>query len=374
MSRIKVLQLHPDYNIRKLDVSDLGEQLFKALPKEKFETVTGFLSGSPCEGQPESCAEHSVYFNFTSSQLKGLRLKVMWELYKFLKKEKFDVVICNRYKPVNILLTLSRFVDVPKCIAIVHGFGDYDRAYRKHHLARNIKKNWMFVGVSKAVQDYLIGLDSGLTEKNTCYITNAIDLDLARKVMLDKENARAELGLDKDALLIGAMGRLIPLKAHDCLIRAFSEIAQDFPAAQLVILGEGRERENLEKLIVQLNLDKRVHLIGFKEDGLKYLKAFDIWTMPSLREGLGLALLEGMCAGLPVIASSVPAMLPLVRGAGGIDVTPGSVEALSEALRTYLGASYSEREAIGKRVMDYVFENHGLDEFKSKYVELLSEG
>ena len=161
MAKLKVLQLHPDYNIRALDVSDLGEQLFKALPKDKYETVTGFLSGNPSLGQPESCADRSVYFNFTSSQLKGLRLRVMWDIYRFLKKEKFDIVICNRYKPVNILLSVSRFFAIPKCIAIVHGFGDYDRSYRKRHLARNIKANWTFVGVSKAVQDYLIELKCG---------------------------------------------------------------------------------------------------------------------------------------------------------------------------------------------------------------------
>ena len=87
--------------------------------------------------QPVSCADTSVYFNFKAGEMKGLRLKVLWKLYRFLKEKQFDVVICNRYKPVNMLLTLNKWLDIPLCIAVVHGFGDYDRAYRKKHLARN---------------------------------------------------------------------------------------------------------------------------------------------------------------------------------------------------------------------------------------------
>lgn len=372
MKKIKVLQLHPDYNIRKTDISDLGEQVFKSLPADRFETVTAFFSGRPNERQPESIANRSVYFQFSSSQLKGLRIRAMWRVYRFLKKERFDVVICNRYKPVNMILTLSRFVKIPKCIAIVHGFGDYDRLYRKKHLARNISKRWTFVGVSEAVRSYLISLNSGLTADNTAYITNAIDLDAARTLMLGKAEARDALGLPADAVLIGAMGRLVPLKAHDCLIRAFAKVAHEFPAAQLVILGEGRERVALEQLAAQLNLANRIHLLGFKEDALQYLKAFDIWTMPSLREGLGLALLEGMCAGLPVIASSVPAMLPLVQGAKGIAVAPGSVEELSAALREYLAKTEEERHQAGATVLGYVLDHHGVDEFRAKYYRLIS--
>lgn len=372
MKKIKVLQLHPDYNIRKLDISDLGEQIFKSLPDEKFETVTAFLSGCPKGGQPESVADRSVYFCFDSSQLKGLRVRAMWRLYKFLKQENFDVVICNRYKSVNMLLTLSRFIKIPKCIAVVHGFGDYDRRYRKRQLARNIRSNWVFVGVSEAVQKYLISLQSGLTRENTKYITNAIDLKKARMLMLDKSKAREALGLEQNAVLIGAMGRLVPLKAHDCLIRAFAKVSADLPMAQLAIFGEGRERERLEQLVEQLDLVGRVHLLGFKADALQYLKAFDIWTMPSLREGLGLALLEGMCAGLPVIASSVPAMLPLIEGAEGVAVTPGNVDELSAALELYLSKTDDERQYIGDKVLSYILNNHGIEEFREKYYSLVA--
>ena len=75
--------------------------------------------------------------------------------------------------------------------------------------------------------------------------------------------------------------------------------------AQVGIIGSGRAEADLRGDIERLGLTGRAHLLGFREDGLKYVRAFDIWTMPSLAEGLGLALLEGMSGHLPVIASNV---------------------------------------------------------------------
>ena len=374
MNKIKVLQLHPKYNIKKTDISDLGEQIFKALPDDRFTTVNGFFAGRPTEDEPISCADQSIYFDFTDKQLKGLRITALWTLYKYLKKEQFDVVICNRYKPVNMLLTLSRFLNIPLCIGIAHGFGDYDRAYRRKQVKKRINKNWKFVGVSPAVKDYLLGLKSGFTEKNTVSITNAIDTDKAKEIILDKSTARAELALDQSIEIIGALGRLVPLKGHANLIKAFAAISMDYPNAHLAIIGDGREKNNLHNLILELNLAGRVHLLGFQPDAIRLAKAFDIWVMPSFKEGLGLALLEGMCAKLPIIASDVPAMLPLIKGAGGLVIDPHNIKDIADALRDYLDKSAQDRVELGENAYKYLVNNHSIKEFKIKYLELIENG
>ncbi|MDY0206357.1 MAG: glycosyltransferase family 4 protein [Pseudomonas sp.] len=374
MNKIKVLQLHPKYNIKKTDISDLGEQIFKALPDDRFTTVNGFFAGRPTEDEPISCADQSIYFDFTDKQLKGLRITALWTLYKYLKKEQFDVVICNRYKPVNMLLTLSRFLNIPLCIGIAHGFGDYDRAYRRKQVKKRINKNWKFVGVSPAVKDYLLGLKSGFTEKNTVSITNAIDTEKAKEIILDKSTARAELALDQSIEIIGALGRLVPLKGHANLIKAFAAISMDYPNAHLAIIGDGREKNNLHNLILELNLAGRVHLLGFQPDAIRLAKAFDIWVMPSFKEGLGLALLEGMCAKLPIIASDVPAMLPLIKGAGGLVIDPHNIKDIADALRDYLDKSAQDRVELGENAYKYLVNNHSIKEFKIKYLELIENG
>lgn len=374
MNKVKVLQLHPDYNIKKIDISDLGEQIFKGLPREQYTTVNGFFSGKPNEDQPVSCADESIYFEFTRKQLKGLRIGVLWKLYQYLKKEKFDVIICNRYKPVNLLLTLSRFINIPLCIGIVHGVGDYDRAYRRRQVRKRLSDNWKFVAVSDAVKNYLFDLKTGFNDKNTVTITNAIDTEKAEKIILDKKTAREELGLDQSIQIVGAVGRLVPLKGHANLIKAFSAIYKSYPNTHLVIIGDGREKNNLESLVENLNLQDKVHLLGFQPDAIRLAKTFDIWVLPSFEEGLSLALLEGMCAKAPIIASNIPAMLPLIEGAGGIAIDPYNTEELSEALVKYLNKSDQERLLLGEKAYKYLLDNHSISAYKKKYLKLIEEG
>lgn len=368
---IKVLQLHPDYNIKAHDFADLGEQIFKALPDDRYETVNAFLRGRPAPGAPESRAHRSVYFELSDAQLKGLRIRAIWALYKFCRAEQFDVVICNRFKPVNMMLQLTRWLKVPLCIGIAHGFGEYDRFYRRRQVKRLIDKSWRFVGVSPAVKQYLLDCDCGFTESNTVAITNAIDIEQAKALQLTREDAREQLGLDPSVRLIGALGRLVPVKGHIYLIRAFASLKDRHADAQLAIIGAGREEKNLLAEVDRLGLTGRVHLLGFRADALQYVRAFDIWTMPSLAEGLGLALLEGMSGALPVIASNVPAMLPLIEGAGGIAVPPADTSALSGALDTYLSLSDAQLREKGDQAYQYLVEHHEIFSFRQKYLSLI---
>lgn len=369
--RIKVLQLHPDYNIKAHDFADLGEQIFKALPNDRYETVNAFLRGRPAPGAPESRANRSVYFEFSDAQLKGLRIRALWGLYQFCRAEQFDVLICNRFKPVNMMLQLNRWLKVPLCIGIAHGFGEYDRFYRRRQAKRLIDQAWRFVGVSPAVKQYLLNCRSGFTELNTVAITNAIDIEQAEALQLPRGEARAHLGLDPAVRLIGALGRLVPIKGHIYLVQAFATLKDRYPHVHLAIIGAGREELRLLAEVERLGLAGRVHLLGFREDALQYVRAFDIWTMPSLAEGLGLALLEGMSGHLPVIASNVPAMLPLIEGAGGIAVPPANVEALSDALECYLSQDDLQLRQKGDQAYRYLVQNHGVIAFRHKYLDLI---
>ncbi|WP_025130427.1 glycosyltransferase family 4 protein [Pseudomonas sp. PH1b] len=372
--RFKVLQLQPDYNVKSHDFADLAEQIVKALPAERYEVTAAFLRGRPGPSDPVSRADHSVYFEFSDKSLKGMRLRAMWRLYQFCRKEKFDVVICNRFKPVNMMLTLNRWLKVPLCIGISHGFGEYDRLYRRRQTQRLIDRHWRFVGVSPAVKQYLLDCQCGFTDQNTWAITNAIDIEQAEALQHSRERSRELLGLDPSVRLIGALGRLVPVKGQTYLLQAFAQLKDKYPEAQLAIIGAGREEANLRAEIERLGLQGRAHLLGFKENALQYVRAFDIWTMPSLAEGLGLALLEGMSGHLPVIASNVPAMLPLIEGAGGLAVEPANVPALAAALDNYLGLSDEALAAKGEQAYRYLQNEHDIEVFREEYRQLIDSG
>ncbi|PYC05936.1 glycosyltransferase [Pseudomonas protegens] len=372
--RFKVLQLQPDYNVKSHDFADLAEQIVKALPADRYEMTAAFLRGRPGLADPVSRADHSVYFEFSDKALKGMRLRAMWRLYQFCRKEKFDVVICNRFKPVNMMLTLNRWLKVPLCIGISHGFGEYDRLYRRRQTQRLIDRHWRFVGVSPAVKQYLLDCQCGFTDQNTWAITNAIDIEQAEALQHSRERSRELLGLDPSVRLIGALGRLVPVKGHTYLLQAFAQLKDKYPQTQLAIIGAGREEANLRAEIERLGLQGRAHLLGFKENALQYVRAFDIWTMPSLAEGLGLALLEGMSGQLPVIASNVPAMLPLIEGAGGLAVEPANVPALTAALDNYLGLSDEALADKGQQAYRYLQKEHDIEVFREEYRQLIDSG
>ena len=374
MKRSKVLQLQPDFNVKSHDFADLAEQIVCALPGERYEVTSAFLRGAPGPGEAVSKADHSVYFNFSEKSLKGLRIRAMWALYKFCRKEQFDVVICNRFKPVNMMLQLNRWLKVPLCVGIAHGFGEYDRAYRRKQAKRWIDKAWRFVGVSPAVKQYLLDCKCGFTDHNTYAITNAIDVEQAEALQLSRQQARERLGLDQSVRMIGALGRLVPVKGHCFLLQAFAAIKDKYPQTQLAIIGTGREEAHLRAQIEQLGLEGRAHLLGFRANALQYVRAFDVWTMPSLAEGLGLALLEGMSGHLPVIATDVPAMLPLIEGAGGLSVKPGDVATLTAALDQYLALPDTVLQAKGEQAYHYLVEHHDIEVFRRQYLDLIDLG
>jgi len=369
MSRkIKVLQMQNRYNV---NASDLAEQVIQGLPADRFEVTTLFLRGRPGPGEPESRAAHSLYLDFSQSDLKGLRLRALWQLYRLIRAERFDVVIAHRFKPMNMLMLLNWILPISLCIGVQHGIGDFDRAYRRWEARRLLKKNWRIVGVSRAVRDYLVGCGAGFNASNTVQINNAIDIGRAESLQHTREESRALLELPAEAFVFGAIGRLVPVKGHTYLLRAFAQIKDASPSALLVIIGEGRSRSELESLIVELGLQGRVLLPGAKSDALQYVRAFDAFVMPSLSEGLPLALLEGMSGRLPVLGSDIDSLKPILEDCGGRIFPVGDVPALAAQMQALMVLDDATRASEGEQAYQYLRREHAIEKFRCEYRVIL---
>jgi glycosyltransferase involved in cell wall biosynthesis len=142
---------------------------------------------------------------------------------------------------------------------------------------------------------------------------------------------RESLGVAPGEYLVGAVARLAHSKGLDNLIQAFR--LADLPNARLVILGEGRERGRLERL-----LGPHMSMPGFRKNIKDYYHAFDLFVCPSRREPLPLVMLEAFDAGLPIVASTADGCRELIEEYGG-DLFPiGDIEALAARLRTHASA------------------------------------
>lgn len=148
---------------------------------------------------------------------------------------------------------------------------------------------------------------------------------------------RRELGLRLTDKLAVAIGSLYPVKGHRTLVTALGHLCAKRPELHVAIAGQGNESDALRSQANLLGIGNRVHILGLRTDIPELLAASDVFVMPSLNEGLPMALLEALCAGKPIIASAVGGIpAALLHGASGTLVPPGNSEALAAALNTFL--------------------------------------
>jgi sugar transferase (PEP-CTERM/EpsH1 system associated) len=190
-----------------------------------------------------------------------------------------------------------------------------------------------FVTVSSDLGRWLVGT-VGIRADKVVTIHNGVDID--RFAAGDRHATRRALGLSDDAVVIGTVGRLDPIKDQAALVAAFAQLDDVRPRPTLVIVGEGPSRRRLEAEIIRLGLGDRVLLAGERRDIPDVLAALDIFTLPSLGEGISNTILEAMAAGLPVVTTDVGGNPELVEhDVTGLLVAPANPTALAAALRVY---------------------------------------
>ena len=371
IAKIKVLQLQLHFNVF---ASDLAEQINHGLPDERYVVTSAFLCDRPGAEDLESCASRSIYFDFKKSDLKGLkRFLALWRLYKHCNKEDYDVIIAHRFKPINMLMFLNLILNIPTCIGIQHGIGDFDRFFRRLAAKLLFRSNWRMVGVSRAVRDYLINCDAGDTLNKSVQINNAIDINRAEQMQLTREDARTQLNLKPDTFILGCIGRLVPVKGHIYLIEAFSRLQAQHPNVAIAIIGEGRSRSTLEDAIEKFGLSEHVHLLGARKDALQFVRAFDTFIMPSLSEGLPLALLEGMSGHLPVLGSDIVSLRSIIEDCGGRIFKSKDVNSLAKNLEILLQQTPLNLRAEGEKAYEYLCAKHDINSFRHQYRSLIEE-
>lgn len=180
-----------------------------------------------------------------------------------------------------------------------------------------------------------------------------------------------------DALVVGSVGWLTPVKGHRFLIEAVAHLKPRFPSLHLVIVGSGALREDFLALAGRLGLREAVHLPGARPDIAACLAAMDIFVLPSLNEGMGRALIEAMAAGRPVVASRVGGIPSIVDDRRtGLLVPPGEPEALAAALEMLLQRPDWRRE-LGTAASRSIGERYGapamVKTIESVYDRVLAE-
>ena len=190
-----------------------------------------------------------------------------------------------------------------------------------------------FICASEAIRQIL--LSDGVERERAVTVHEGIDLD--RVAAASPANLHEELWLPHGAPVIGNVAALVPHKGQKHLIEAAALVVRQVPDARFVIAGEGELRDALEQQIRHLGLEKHVLLAGFRPDVLSVHKAFDIFVMSSVTEGLGTSILDAMASGKPVVATAAGGIPEIVRdGRTGLLVPPRDHDAMAAAIVTLL--------------------------------------
>jgi glycosyltransferase involved in cell wall biosynthesis len=258
----------------------------------------------------------------------------------------------------------AKLAGIPHVITMHGGRYYAGRLRRRLALKTAIAISGRTVAVSNSVAGALRH-DLGLAASRVIAITNGV-----RHMPPATTRLREELGLEADARLAVAVGSLYAVKGHRHLIEAVDLIARRYPDLHVAIAGRGDQADALEARARELGLQDRVHLLGLRADVPAIIAAADVFVLPSLSEGLPLALLEAMFEARPIIASEVgDVRVALADGDAGLLVPPGDTRALASALETLLGDRDHAR-ALGAAAAARAEAEYDLARMVDRYVEV----
>lgn len=225
---------------------------------------------------------------------------------------EYDVVHSHVLFFSGIALEVAKKHNVPIRIAHSHNTSDskkntfYREIYRAMMRRKIISNATSMIGCSREACEYTFG--RAQYKKNKAkHFPNAIEINKYKNFEFKGEDLKSELGIEKDSILIGHIGRFSRQKNHSFLLDIFSKYVENERKAHLVLVGEGSELENIKNKITENNLENCVHLLGIRKDIPNVLNSLDLFLFPSLYEGLGIVIVEAQAAGIPcLISENIP--------------------------------------------------------------------
>ena len=299
--------------------------------------------------------------------------RAIGDLARLMREQRIDVVHSHLYHANLYGRLAARRARVP-AVATVHN------TYAKRKLHRELLNRWLahisakVIAVSEDVRSDLMRHD-GIPPQRIALIHNGIDIGRV-DTTLTRGEARERLGVTGDAIVLGCVARLEEQKGHRFLLEALARLNEPARGAarfRLVLVGDGRLRAELEQRAADLGVAAWTLFLGTRHDVPEILKALDICVMPSLWEGLSVAMLEAMAACLPLVISDVSGVSQVIGdNEYGIKVPVGDVPALVQTIRALADAP-ERRAALGAAARQRVLAKFSAQAMLSELSRLYEE-
>ncbi|MBS1708428.1 MAG: glycosyltransferase family 4 protein, partial [Armatimonadetes bacterium] len=238
------------------------------------------------------------------------------QIARWMRREQFDIVHCHLSTSSTNGSLAAKLARVPS-VATVHGLSGKMSFVAADHL----------IAVSGEVRRHLV--TQGMSEAKISVVHNGIPVG-HKPTEEERAGARAALRLPLDVPIFGTTARLTPLKGIDQALHAARRVVDDVPRAMFVVFGDGASKAEYVEMARSLGLSDNVLFAGYRSDVRDLLPALDVFVFPTLKEAMGIALVEAMAAGVPVVANDVGGVPEVVREGTGFLVTPGEAVSMAD--------------------------------------------
>jgi len=258
-------------------------------------------------------------------------LKTILKIKHYIKNNRIDIVHSHGYKSNFYALLATMNIGIRR-IATCHNWLGESFKMRFYEYLDKILLNRFdrVVAVSDVLRDEI--LRSRVTKEKVIVINNGVDIKMLQATD-HRLQVKKSLELKDDDRVIGTIGRLTLEKGHIYLLEAFVKVISELPNVKLLIVGDGPLRESLESRVRSLELKDKVIFTGFRNDISEILSILDVFVLPSLNEGMPIALLEAMATQKPIIATKVGAIPKLIEhNKTGLLIEPKDADAIYKSI------------------------------------------
>jgi glycosyltransferase involved in cell wall biosynthesis len=276
----------------------------------------------------------------------GFRPGIGRAIARLAAERSVSLLHCHQYSPFVYGVIAARWNRRLKMVYTEHGRLSDAPPSMKRKLVNPLlsASGGAIVAVSEELRQYMIA--SCFPASRVSVVRNGIP-PLAMATGLDRIRARRALGLDGEALVFMTVARLDPVKDLQTLLEAFAVVRRGQPAARLVIVGDGPERQALAARARHGDLAGAVDFTGYTSEVRGLLPAADVYVSSSISEGISITILEAMAAGIPIVATAVGGTPEILAGSrGGILVPSRDPDGLATAM-LWLAGDAARRDAMG---------------------------
>ena len=265
-------------------------------------------------------------------------LTIAYHLAKIFRTIRPDIVHTHKYKDSILATVAARCVGVPHVIRVVHGMPEPFKGLSNVNMSLYTIVDRLVAG---SLVDKIIAVSSDIERAlvrvygatQVVRIHNGIDLEIVQ-IRTARLQKRKEWHLAETAMLVGTVGRLVPVKGHAVLLEALDILHRSHRTVNLLIVGDGPLRGHLEGEVRRLGLEAFVRFAGHQAESYDFINMMDVFVLPSLHEGIPMVLLEALALQRPVVATRVGGIPEVIEhGRTGLLAEPSDASSLASFIQ-----------------------------------------